>query len=221
MPRRQRQAPEGEITEGNAAVYEHRASSTTEVAGEVREGIRQMVLVNLEPATAWALRWTAAGFPAIDNVEVLRGDPMFQRLGERLGHFLDSEAEQTPVEAGDGIFRAVLAKRRRGTPLSSVAELTAIFDECVSPAQLEQSTRKAYWSGWRGVLTWGIAHDVVPTLLPMAMETVKALTLEMLMVGCSAGTVKNLWSAIEDRHRRYTYRLPFEEEGCFVACTRL
>jgi hypothetical protein len=76
------------------------------------------------------------------------------------------------------------------------------------PSQLQQSTRINYWGSWKTVLTWGAAHEEVKSLLPMNQETLKAITQEMLMVGCAAGTIRNLWSAIEDRNRIFGYTPP-------------
>jgi hypothetical protein len=63
------------------------------------------------------------------------------------------------------------------------------------------------------VLTWGVAHDEVKSLLPMTQETLKAITQEMLMVGCAAGTIRNLWVAIEDRHRVFGCAPPLALRG--------
>jgi hypothetical protein len=63
------------------------------------------------------------------------------------------------------------------------------------------------------VLTWGVAHEEVKSLLPMAQETLKAITQEMLMVGCAAGTIRGLWAAIEDRHRVFGYTPPLALRG--------
>jgi hypothetical protein len=48
----------------------------------------------------------------------------------------------------------------------------------------------------------------VHLLLPMTQATLKALTLELLMVGCASGTIKNVWCSFEDRHRRFGLPLP-------------
>jgi hypothetical protein len=134
-------------------------------------------------------------------------------LGEgKLRHLLQDTSPRTAVEAGDGHFPAVKAKSQVSR-LSSASELAAIFDECVMPAQLQQSTRVNYWGSWKTVLTWGVAHEEVKSLLPMTQETLKAITQEMLMVGCAAGTIRNLWSAIEDRHRIFGYMPPLALRG--------
>ncbi len=199
MPKRQ--AADGEITEGVMATYEHGEQAAAVVAADLREGIQEMVAVNLMPSTVWSLRFTGHGFPTIDNVELLRAEAQFWSLGEaKLKHLLQDTSPRTAVEAGDGHIPAVKAKRKVSR-LSSAVELAAIFDECVMPAQLQQSSRVNYWGSWKTVLTWGVAHEEVKSLLPMTQETLKAITQEMLMVGCAAGTIRNLWAAIEDRHR--------------------
>jgi hypothetical protein len=118
---------------------------------------------------------------SIDNVELLRAEAQFWSLGEaKLKHLLQDTSPRTAVEAGDGHFPAVKAKRKVSL-LNSASELPAIFDECVLPSQLQQSTRIWYWGSWKTVLTWGVAHEEVQSLLPMTQETLKAITQEMLM----------------------------------------
>ena len=78
---------------------------------------------------------------------------------------------------------------------------------------MEASTRGGYQAAWRTVLTWGIAHDSVH--LPMTQATLKALTLELLMVVCAAGTIQNVWCSIEDRHRWFGLPLPLGVAGDF------
>jgi hypothetical protein len=65
------------------------------------------------------------------------------------------------------------------------------------------------------VLTWGLAHGGVDKLLPKSLDTLKGITQELLMVGCATGTISNVWSAIEDRSRRFGYPLPLGIEGDF------
>ncbi len=70
----------------------------------------------------------------------------------------------TAVEAGYGHFPAVRAKHKMSR-LSTAGELAAIFDECIILAQLQQSTRSIYWGSWKTVLSWGVAHDEVGSLV--------------------------------------------------------
>jgi hypothetical protein len=165
MPKRQ--GAEGKVTEGVAATYMHGEGAAAEVAADLRDGIREMVAVNLLPSMVWGLVYTGHGFPTIDNVQLLRAETQFWSLGtDKLRHLLADTPPLIAVEAGDGHFPEVQAKRKVSR-LSSPRELAAIFDECVLPAQLQQSTRQGYWGSRKTILTWGVAHEKVKLLLPM------------------------------------------------------
>jgi hypothetical protein len=100
MPKRQ--AAAGVATEGTrVATYEHGEEEAAEVATDLREGIQEMVVVNLLPSTVWALCHMGHSFPTIDNIELLRTEAQFWSLGGE---------KQTAVEAGDGHSPAVRAK---------------------------------------------------------------------------------------------------------------
>ena len=203
------------MEETELAIYEHGAEAADEVAEELRDGIRDMVVCELDPETAWRLRWSTAGFPTIMEADILADDSLFLVLDEELRRaLLADESMQTAVERGDGILPAIRVKRARGA-LATVDELAAVFDQCVGPASLEASTRRGYHAAWRTVLTWGIAHRALRQLMPMSKVTLKALTQELLMVGCAAGTIKNVWCSISDRHRRFGHTAPLAAGGDF------
>ncbi len=144
-------------------------------------------------------------------MQLLRAEAQFWSLGaDKLRHLLADTSPLTAVEAGDGHFPAVQAKRKV-TRLRSPRELAAIFDECVLPAQLQQSTRQGCWGSWKTVLTWGVEHEEIKSLLPMTQQTLKAITQEMLMVG--KATIQNHRSAIEDSHRLFGYQPPLAMRG--------
>jgi len=73
------------------------------------------------------------------------------------------------------------------------------------PAHLAHRTREGYQSNWKSVITWAIARGETESILQMM--TLKAITQELTMIGCATGTIRNVWSAIEDRHRRFGYAL--------------
>ena len=162
-----------------------------------------------------AARMVAGRISTLASVAPLSGDALFRTLGtEQRRRLLHDESAQTAVERGDGLIPAVRVKSG-GQRLPALQQLTETFDECIGPAKLEANTRGSYQAAWRTVLTWGIAHDSVHLLLTMTRATLKALTLELLMVGCAAGTVKNVWSSVEDRHRRFGLPLPLGVSGDF------
>ena len=96
-----------------------------------------------------------------------------------------------------------------------IGRVAASFNEQVLPAQLQASTRKNYRSGWRQVMTYGLAHEELHKLLPMSLDTLKSITLEFLVVGVSANSIKNVWSAIEHRHRLAELPFPLAQQRSF------
>ncbi len=80
MPKRQ--AAEGTVTEGAVATYKHGEEAAAVVATDLREGIREMIAVNLQLCTVWTLHYTGYGYLTIDNVEILRSEKQFASLGE-------------------------------------------------------------------------------------------------------------------------------------------
>jgi hypothetical protein len=171
--------------------------------------------INLLSGTVWSLRYTGHDFPTIENVELLRADSeaQFWSLGEeKMRHLLSDTSVRTAVDDGDGHFPAVYA-RRMTSRSSDPADLTAIFNECMEPGQFQPPTRLAYWGSWRTVLTWAVADGDVKSLFKVSQDTLKAITQEALMVGMSAGTIRNLWSAIENRHRLFGYEAPLAMRG--------
>jgi len=127
-------------------------------------------------------------------------------------NLLQDTTGRTALEEGDGLLPSV---ERAGGGRFRLAELAALFRTAVLPAQVEVSTRSGYYSAWRGVVTWLLAHDSADKGLPMNLETLEALTMEWLIAGASVNTIKNVWSAIEDRHRMFGHRPPLWAPGAF------
>ena len=107
------------------------------------------------------------------------------------------------------------AIERAGGGRFRLGELAALFREVVMPAQVEPSTREGYYRSWKGVVTWLLAYDAADQGLPMPLETLEGLTMEMLIAGASVNTIKNVWCAIEDRHRMFGHRPPLWAPGAF------
>ncbi len=132
--RKTRQAPEGEEEETELAQYEHGEAAADAVAEDLQAGIREMVLYALDPEIANRVSWSTANFPTLASLASLAGDDLFSRLPiDRQRELLEDQSPQTPVERGDGLMPAVRVKHAAGR-LASVAQLSAIFEECVGPA---------------------------------------------------------------------------------------
>ena len=118
---------------------------------------------------------------------------------------------QTAVVCGDRILPAILVKRARGTlttvaePVSRASELGGVY------SLLVPSCVAHYTQGLGGVSL------VTPwySQLPKSKVTLKALMQELLMVGCAAGTIKNVWCRISDRHGQFGHNAPLSAAGDF------
>ena len=65
------------------------------------------------------------------------------------------------------------------------------------------------------MLTFGLAHGELDKILPMSQSTLRSITAEFLMVGVAANSIKNVWSAIEHRHRLARLPVPLAEPLAF------
>jgi hypothetical protein len=90
------------------------------------------------------------------------------------------------------------------------------FDANVAPLARQSSTRVQLWKHWRGILTIAVAHGVVDKLVPMANETLSALSWQLILLGCSASHIGQAWGAIAHRHAVARVPTPFAGKGDYA-----
>ena len=61
------------------------------------------------------------------------------------------------------------------------------------------------------VVTWAVARKAVDLILPMSLETLKALTWDMVCFAVPSSQVELVWRAIQARHRQHKLRQPLFE----------
>ena len=159
-------------------------------------------LMFLDDAAATLLERSDGVWPAIE-----RDDAPPHNTAGRKSYSKGAGAPYPPGSAAPSIPRT--------SSLFSASELLQLFEEQVMPAQIQASSRSAYWTGWKQVLTFGLAHGELDKLLPMTVATLKSLTAEFLLVGVTANSIKNLWSAIEHRHRLAHLPSPLAQRMAF------
>ena len=178
--------------------------------------IKAAVAEQLSVSAYNRIKWAKCKFPTIQSMLALRGETGggLGRLGaaER-DNLLRDTTPRTALEEGEGLLPSV--ERLGGGGRFRIDELTALFRTAVLPAQVEPGTRVGYYRAWRGVVTWLIAHDAADLGLPMDLSTLEAVTMEWLIAGASVNTIRNMWSAIEDRHHMFGHRPPLWEPGAF------
>jgi hypothetical protein len=210
-----------ERAEPPAVVYGEDPVVAAAMNKEYRLALKAAIAENTEPEVFRELTWTKAYYPALQDPSILRGLGGWglERVSDRIKDvmFKDDQAA-TAMERGDGIMPGIQREGAEGgaaPALFSPAELAALWESEFAPSGLQQPTRASYWNSWRQVLTFGMAHEVMDQLLPMSVETLKAFTVELLLVGASANTVKNAWSAIEHRHRMAELSPPLVQHLAF------
>ena len=143
------------------------------LATEYKAAIKAAVLVAVPPQIAGILKWSkSTSYPSLDNPELIA--PLeVAGLGSVSAHirqlmFLD-DTKATQLERSDGVWPAVehsvapsaatsARKAPVANPMFSTNQLLQVFDEQILPAQLQVGSRVNYWSCWRQVLTFGLAH---------------------------------------------------------------
>ena len=179
---------------------------------------RTLVTVRLGAACATTLRWRSGPLPAIANVHVIARAHAFDGLDLR--PLLLNVSEPTALERGDGSWQG--AVRGLGGPglSASLAELTAAFDTHVWPSRAKPVTRRKNWDNWSVVLTWAIAREAVDCVLPMSVDTLKALSWDLIAFGSSRSQIMAVWAAVQARHRSFALTPPIEGKGEYTAWAR-
>ena len=185
-----------------------------------RSAWRSMVTVRLG-AGGVRPSWSKTPLPALTNLGELQHAVAFRVTGrERI--LLDDSAP-TALERADGNWGP--AVRQLGGPYVgadvSVQALAAAFDQYLAPACRQPRTRADYWRAWRLVVTWAVARNVVPDILPMSLETLKALTWDLVCFAVPSSQIELVWKSVQSRHRQFQLRPPMSEANQFTSWARM
>ena len=134
---------------------------------------------------------------------------------------LDDSAP-TALERADGNWGP--AVRQLGGPYVgadvSVQALAAAFDQYLAPACRQPRTRADYWRAWRLVVTWAVARNVVPDILPMSLETLKALTWDLVCFAVPSSQIEVVWKSVQSRHRQFQLSQQMSKANQFTSSAR-
>jgi hypothetical protein len=121
------------------------------------------------------LRWSKTPLPALENLGELRHADAFD-AADRDRILLDDSAP-TALERADGNWGPAVRRLvgHNAPNRVTVATLAAAFDEHLAPACRQPRTRADYWRAWRLVITWAVTRKAVQDILPMSLDTLKAL----------------------------------------------
>jgi hypothetical protein len=128
--------------------------------------------------------------PFITNLEDLVNSPAFH--GTDTGAVLLNTSRRTALELADGRWDDMAPTLAATAVAASIADLTAAFNQHLWPSRSQASTRAKHWVNWAVVVTWAIAWKAVSLILPMHVNTLKALTWELLSLGTSRSVITGI-----------------------------
>ena len=170
------------------------------------------VIYNLAAAGAGPKWNTRTGLPTLKGFAPLRA--FAARRGLVIDSWLYDDGDAVPLEECEGRWRpAVAAIAFAPGVVASVAESAAAFDRHVRPLELAKRTRSKYVTHRLSVLTWAIWKGVLPGLLPMSDDLVRAFIWDCLAFEASTSVLKHALDAIKAWHRHLGLRVPLDAPG--------
>ena len=175
-----------------------------------RSAWKSMVAVRLMSPSAH-LEWSRTPLPAITNLDAVRDASVFAGV-DKSRLFLNDTAP-TALERANGNWGPAVRRLcdAGASPSATVASLSAAFDQHLASASRQPRTRADYWRAWRLVVTWAVARKAVDLILPMSIDTLKALTWDMVCFAVPSSQIEMVWRSIQARHRQFQLRQPFFE----------
>ena len=136
----------------DAILYHGDPGAARILAVEYRAGIKAAVLERVPPEVGGKLRWADSLYPTLVSVTALEqlSCAGLERVSVETRKWLfHNDTGLTEVERGDGILPGIQKAGARPGAVLSIGELQRIFAAQVMPAELQQSSRTAYWTVWR------------------------------------------------------------------------
>ena len=172
------------------------------------EAFRSVVRYRLGPRLGLGSIWNPrTQLPTLASLELLR------RLGAERGldvaEWLCSDAEETPLEACQADWRPVI-RELASDPLRvpSVANSVAAFNRHVRPMERARGTRAKYCTHRLSVLTWAVWKGVLPDLLPMSDDLLRAFLWDALAFEATLPVLKHCVNAILAWHAQLALPAP-------------
>jgi hypothetical protein len=181
---------------------------------------RSTVVYNLGAGEAGAdPRWNPrTTIPTLATLAPIRA--LAARRGWAIDAWLFNDGAAGPLEACQGRWRpAVNALAFPVGVVASVAASVAAFNEHIRPLERARGTRVKYFIHRQSVLTWAIWKGVLPLLLPMSDDLVRAYVWDCLAFEASHSVLKHALDAIKAWHRRLDLPVPLDGPGDYRRIT--
>ena len=144
------------------------------------------------------------------------------RLGLDIEHWLFQDGAECALEACDGRWQPAvhaIAFPSRAAAAPSVAESVEAFNRHIRPLERAPRTRSKYQTHRLTILTWAIWKGVLPTLLPMSDDVLRAFIWDALAFEASLPVLKHSVDAIKAWHKRLSLQAPADGPGDYRRLT--
>jgi hypothetical protein len=81
--------------------------------------------------------------------------------------------------------------------------------------------RAYYWRAWRLVITWAVARQAVHDMLPMSLDTLKALTWDLICFAVPSSQIELVWKSARAGHRQFQLRQPLCEANLYSSWVKM
>ena len=182
---------------------------------ERRTAFRATVRFRLGPGAGAELEWNRR-----TTLPTLASDGPIRRLAARLqvdvSGWLYDESRSVALEECEGRWRPAIRALSAGPgDVPSVAESVAAFNSHIRPMERAVRTRGKYKTHRLSVLTWAVWKGILPELMPMSDDLVRAFVWDALAFETSLPVLKHCLGAIKAWHQRLQLRVPLDAAGDF------
>jgi hypothetical protein len=182
---------------------------------------KTMVVFRLGPCAGLYVVWNArTTLPTLGTIQPF--EELASRLQLPIGHWLFQDRAVGPLEACGGRWRtaaAALAFPVRSGAVPSVADSVAAFNLHIRPLERAPRTRSKYETHRLSVLTLAVWKDILPRLLPMTDDLLRAYIWDSLAFGVTLPVLKHCVDAIKAWHGRLGLSPPASGPGDYRRLT--
>ena len=156
--------------------------------------------------------------PALKNIQFLASSPLF--AGTDIRAIFRDVSMPTALERADGNWESVVLSFGGPSMGATVDELAEAFDLHIAPSRVVPKTRSGHWRNWSLVVTWAVVRKATQLIMPMPINTLKAITIDLITLAASRSQIESVWQAIQARHRLFGLVPPLHGRGEYTAWAR-
>ena len=183
-----------------------------------RNDFRGAVILALGPNLAASAEWTTGSIPTLANALAILS-PRIRAECPAWQAALRDDSLNSPLDTADGHYEHALARLTSTTP-TTIAAMSQAFGDHIAPLGSASATRAKATRYWRSCLTWALARNALPRVLPMSSDTLLAMLWEFIAMGSSRSTLKAVVDAVIARHRSAQLPSPVSGDMTYSRLTR-